>query len=334
MTNVQTLEHSATFGRFILTPLERGYGQTIGNSLRRVLLSSIPGAAIKAVRVEKVLHEFASIPGVKEDMSELLLNLRDLAIKIHADRPPEEDKELLIDVKGKGRVTGADVQTPEDMEIMNPDCYLCTINDKKASLYVEMFVGWGYGYMMPIQHEMYKGTIGLLTVGSQFTPVKKVNYTVEATRVGQRTDYERLTFDVWTTGAIEPNVAVRQAAQILGRSIKMFFELGPGGMDITPTEEEEEVPELAGVPDIRVEEMEFSQRTFNCLRRANIGTLKELVQQTDADLIAIRGFGKKALQEVREKLEERDLVLKVSQSGGKLVELLDEDVNILEAELT
>ncbi|MGI8924519.1 MAG: DNA-directed RNA polymerase subunit alpha [Fimbriimonadales bacterium] len=322
---IQTLELTANYVKFVLTPLERGYGQTIGNTLRRVLLSSIPGAAITAVRVDKVLHEFAAIPGVKEDMSELLLNLRDVAIRVNTERPPEDDSELVIDIKGKGRVTGADIQTPDEIEIINPEVYICTMSEAKTSLYVELYVSWGTGYVLPERQERYKGTIGIIPMGSQFTPVKKVNYTVEQTRVGQRTDFERLTLEVWTTGAVAPNVAVTQASQILDKYFRMFFELGGGVMDLGIDDEGEEAPELAGVPDIRVEEMDFSQRTFNCLRRANLSTLKDIVVQSEADLFGIRGFGKKALQEVRDKLAERGLELKPGKAGARVVEFDDDD---------
>lgn len=325
MAQVQTLELTETYGKFVLAPLERGYGQTIGNALRRMLLGSIPGAAVTAVRVEKVLHEFAPIPGVKEDMNELLLNLRDLAIKVNRDRPPDEDFELVIDVKGKGVVTGADIQCPPDVEITNPECYLCTISDPKASLYAELFVGWGTGYVMPNRHEKYKGTIGLITMGSQFTPVRKVNYTVEATRVGQRTDYERLTLEVWTTGAMSPNEAVTHSAEILDKYVKMFFALTTDGMDLGLNDEDDDMPELDGVPEIRVEEMEFSQRTFNCLRRANVETLRDILQYTESELLAIRGFGKKALDEVREKLNERGYQMKVGKGIGRIDAFDDED---------
>lgn len=314
MAQVQTLESSKTYGKFVLAPLERGYGQTIGNSLRRMLLGSIPGAAVTAVRVEKVLHEFAPIPGVKEDMTEFLLNLRDLAIRVNYDRPPEEDLELIIDVKGKGVVTGADVQCPVNVEIANPECYLCTIVDPKATLYVELYVGWGTGYVLPNRHEKYKGTIGLIPTGSQFTPVRKVNYTVEATRVGQRTDFERLTLEVWTSGAMSPSEAVTHAAQILDKYVRMFFGLAEKAMNLG-LDEEKELSELTGVPDIRIEEMEFSQRTFNCLRRANVETLRDILQYTQNDLLGIRGFGKKALDEVREKLAERGYTMKVGKAS-------------------
>jgi DNA-directed RNA polymerase subunit alpha len=283
-----------------------------------VLLGSIPGAAVQAVRVEKVLHEFSPIPGVKEDMNEFILNLRDLAIKVHRDRPPDEDFELIIDVKGRGTVTGADVQCPPDVEIVNPECVLCHISEAKASLYAELFVGWGTGYTLPAKHEQYKGTIGVIAMGSQYTPVRKVNYTVESTRVGQRTDYERLTLEVWTTGAVSPNDAVTQSAEILDKYIRMFFGLATGGMDLGLGDEDDDMPELEGVPEVRVEEMDYSQRTFNCLRRANIETLRDILQYTESDLLAIRGFGKKALDEVKEKLSERGYSIRPGKGISRL----------------
>ncbi|MCH8274591.1 MAG: DNA-directed RNA polymerase subunit alpha [Armatimonadetes bacterium] len=324
MTTVHTLELTETSAKFVITPLDRGCGQTIGNALRRVLLGSIPGAAVTAVRVEKVLHEFAPIPGVKEDMSEFLLNVRDLAIRINSDRPPEEDFELILDVKGKGRVTGADIQTPAEVEIMNPDCYLCTISDTRGRLYAELYVGWGVGYVMPDRHEKYKGIIGVIPMGSQFTPVRKVNCTVEATRVGQRTDFERLTMDVSTTAAVAPNVAMSQAAQILDHYFKMLFGLAERVMDLGLAEEVDEPSELDGVPEVRIEEMEFSQRTFNCLRRANVESLRDLVQKAQAELLAIRGFGRKALDEVAVKLAERGYELRSGKSLSG-VEALEEE---------
>lgn len=315
-TNLQTLESTETYGKFVVTPLERGYGQTLGNALRRVLLSSIPGMAIKAVRVERVLHEFAPIPGVKEDMNEFLLNLRELAIRLNADRPPTDDMELIIDVQGPGRVTGEDVQTPRTVEIVNPDCYLCTISDP-VRFYAELYVGWGSGYALPEAHAQYKGTIGLIPTGSQYTPVRKVNYLVEATRVGQRTDFERLSLEVVTNGAVTPAVAVGQAAQILTSYLRMFFDLAEGGVKISLDLDEDVPLEIENVPDVRIEEMEFTQRTLNCLRRADVATLRDLLRRTKADLLAIRGFGRKSLNEVEAKL--RDMGYEMRR--GKVTEL-------------
>ncbi len=189
MPHIQTLELEKDYAKFVLEPLERGYGQTIGNALRRVLLSSIAGAAVTAVRIEKVFHEFSEIPGLKEDATEFLLNLKDLAIAVDPDMAIPEEIILKLDVKGPGRVTGADIECPEGVEIVNSDCYLATISEKGSSLVAELYASWGSGYVLPEKQEKYKGMIGILTTGSQFTPVKKVNYIVEATGVGKRTDY-------------------------------------------------------------------------------------------------------------------------------------------------
>src|SRR5579871_5926531 len=209
MPHISTLDLNIEYGKFVLEPLERGYGQTIGNALRRVLLSSIQGAAVAAVRIDKVFHEFAPIPGVKEDTTELLLNLKDLAVRSNLEGPFDEQI-LRIDVKGPGRVTGADVVCPEGIEVVNPEVYLATISDSNASLNMEMYVCWGIGYVLPQNQEKYKGMIGVIPTGAQYTPVRKVNYTVEQTRVGMRTDYERLVLDITTNGAVRPNDALSQ----------------------------------------------------------------------------------------------------------------------------
>ncbi len=313
MPHLQQFELTDEYAKYVLEPLERGYGQTLGNSLRRVLLSSIQGAAVTAVRIEKVFHEFAEIPGVKEDTTEFLLNLKDLAIRVEFDEKPPEEIILAIDVKGPGRVTGADVICPEGVEIVNPECYLATISGKER-LAAEFYVEWGSGYVLPEKQEKYKGMIGIIATGSQFTPVRKVNYTVEQTRVGTRTDYDRLTLDIWTNGAVPPNDALTQAAHILDRHLKLFFDLGKAGLDALVAEDEEETVVDESIPDMKIEELDFSQRTFNCLRRAGILDLRALAKVTEADLVAIRGFGKKSLSEVREKLEEHDLELKPAKS--------------------
>ncbi|MCH7905736.1 MAG: DNA-directed RNA polymerase subunit alpha [Armatimonadetes bacterium] len=325
MPYIHTLESTDTYTKFVLEPLERGYGQTIGNGLRRVLLSSIYGAAVVAVKIEKVLHEFAPIPGVREDTTELLLNLRELAIKVEFEDTPPEEITLKIDVKGTGRVTGADIVCPEGVEIANPDCYIATIGDKRSSLRAELYVGYGTGYVLPERQEKFKGMIGVIPTGSQFTPVKKVNYIVEQTRVGTRTDYERLILEVWTNGAVAPNDAVTQAANILDRYLKLFFELGKAGLPVD-VEEEEEVPsELANIPELKIEEMDFSQRTFNCLRRAGILNLRQLAVTNEAELSSIRGFGKKSLTEVRDKLEQHSIELKPAKGSYVGIDSLDEE---------
>lgn len=327
MPHISTLDLQMEYGKFVLEPLERGYGQTIGNSLRRVLLSSIQGAAIAAIRIDKVFHEFAPIPGVKEDTTQLILNLKDVAIRANAEASLSEQI-LKIEVKGPGRVTGADILTPEGVEIVNPEVYIATLSDSSTTLSMEMFVGWGAGYVLPEKQERYRGLIGVIPTGAQYTPVKKVNYTVESTRVGMRTDYERLVLDVWTNGSVAPNDAVSQAAHILDKYVRMFFDLGQAGFEADEAILDDASDELLkNVPDLRIEELDFSQRTFNCLRRAGILNLKNLAIATESDLTAIRGFGKKSLLEVRDKLAEHGLELKPPKGGyrSSLDTLDDED---------
>jgi DNA-directed RNA polymerase subunit alpha len=325
MPQIQTLSLTQEYGKFVLEPLERGYGQTIGNALRRVLLSSIPGAAITAVRIDKVFHEFAAIPGVKEDTSELLLNLKHVAFRIHAETAPTQDSIVRLEVKGPGRVTAADLQCPETVEVVNPDCYIATISEENAMLSMDMYIGWGSGYILPDKQEKYKGMIGIIPNGSQFTPVRKVNYIVEATRVGQRTDYERLVLEVWTNGAVAPNDSVTQAAHILDKYFRLFFDLGAAGIDPILDELDEEGTELMNVPEIKIEELDFSQRTFNCLRRAGIMNLRQLAAVTESDLTSIRGFGKKSLTEVRDKLAEHGLAVKPPKGGYRAFDMLEDE---------
>jgi DNA-directed RNA polymerase subunit alpha len=325
MPHISTLDLQTEYGKFVLEPLERGYGQTIGNALRRVLLSSIQGAAISAIRIDKVFHEFAPIPGVKEDTTQLILNLKDVSLRYLGEGPLEEAT-LRIDVKGPGKVTGADVITPENVEVVNPEVYIATISDPNATLTMELYVGWGAGYVLPEKQEKYRGMIGIIPTGAQYTPVKKVNYTVEQTRVGMRTDYERLVLDIFTNGSVRPNDALSQSAHILDKYFRMFFDLGEAGFEAVVDGETEDDDELLkNVPDLRIEELDFSQRTFNCLRRAGILTLKNLAVATESDLTAIRGFGKKSLLDVRDKLQEHGLELKPPKGGYRAIDTLDDD---------
>lgn len=331
MPAIQTLELTEDYAKFTLEPLERGYGQTIGNSLRRVLLSSIQGAAITAVKIDKVFHEFAPIPGSKEDATEFLLNLKDVALRWNFRGTPPDEEVVRINVKGPGRVTGADIECPPDLEVVNPEVYLATISDKGASINAELYVGWGSGYVLPDQQEKHKGIIGVIRTGSQFTPVRKVNYIVEQTRVGMRTDYERLILEVWTNGAVAPNDAVTQAAQILDKYFQMLFDLGKGAPDAEEHffAEVGSEEDFAHLPEIKLEDLEFSQRTYNCLRRAGLTNLREIARVSEGDLTSIRGFGKKSLIEVRDKLAEYDVELKQSRTGFVSLDLEDdEDVDI------
>ena len=321
--NIQTLESSLSYGKFVIEPLDRGYGVTLGSSLRRVLLSSIPGAAVTSVKIDKVLHEFSTIPGVKEDTTELLLNLKDLSVKIfHNGAEKPEPKILRINVKGEGRVTGADIECPSDVEIINPEVYIATISDDDATLSMEMTVEINKGYILPDKQGKSLLSIGTIPLGAAFTPVRKVNFTVEATRVQSNTNYERLILEVWTNGSILPGSAISEAAKVL----KGYFDLFSGFEEkVAPmiTDVTGETKDYAGepAPFIRIEEMDFTVRTYNCLKKANILTIPDLVQYTENDLMQIRNFGKKSLTEVREKL----IPLNLSLKGGSTVNLDDED---------
>ncbi len=330
MPNIQTLDLKEGFGKFVLEPLEKGYGQTIGNALRRVLLSSIPGAAVTAIRVEKVFHEFSSIPGVKEDATELILNLKDIVIRIDTEIAGLQEQLLRLNVNGTGKVTAADIECPDGVEVINPEAYIATISDPDASLKMELFVSRNSGYMLPDKHENHKGIIGLLPVGSQFTPVTNANFTVEQTRVGTQTDFERLVIDVSTNGSVTPNDCVSQAAQILDKYFKQFFTLGALDPHLNIQEAPADEEETQNLPDLNIEELGFSQRTYNCLKRAVITNLKQLAQTTETDISGIRGFGKKSLNEVRDKLAEYGVALKGPSGVYRFDSHLDDDEDDLD----
>ena len=308
---IKVLEQNEDYAKFVVEPLDRGYGVTLGNSLRRVLLSSIPGAGVTTVKIEGVLHEFSTIPGVKEDTTELLLNIKNLAFKMHGGddgaaslNGRAEPRLAHIDVHGQGQVTGADVQCPPDMELINSDLYLATISDDSARLSVELTVDTGRGYVLPEKQDKSRQLIGVIPIGAAFTPVRKVSYTVEATRVGFKTDYDRLVLEIWTNGTISPAEALGQAAQTLERFFHQFVE-APLGHIAAIAFNDGAAPRggLAnGAPDARIEELDFSVRTYNCLKKANVLTIGELAQMTEVDLMQIRNFGKKSLTEVKEKL--------------------------------
>jgi len=309
-------------GSFLIEPLERGYGTTIGNAIRRVLLSSIPGAAITFVTINSVLHEFSTIPGVVEDTTEILLNLKELAIKIV--QPPESfasdrgslaegPRILRIERTGPGEVLGADVEGSADVEISNKDLHLATLDSAEAALSIQMEVERGRGYVTAEEHDASRRPIGAIPVDSIYTPVRRVSFRVEPTRVGQRTDFDRLVLEVTTNGTIDPADAISDAAKILDRYLILFFDF----------QHQEE--ELAGAPEAesaaarqlqtRMEDLDFSVRTMNCLRREGIATVGELIQRTESDLMAIRNFGRKSLQEVKDKLAGMGLQL-AGEGGG------------------
>ncbi len=322
--NIQTREATSTYGKFVVEPLERGYGVTLGNSLRRVLLSSIPGAAITYVQIDKVLHEFSTIPGVKEDTTELLLNLKEVAVKIlHSpgSAPSTESRTLTVNKSGSGKVTGADIECPADVEIVNPEVYLASISDDNASLCMELTVGIGRGYVLPDRLEGRKNiSIGTIPIGAAFTPVRKVNFVVEATRVESDTNYERLVLEIWTNGAISPGEAMSSAARILLDYFKRFADFEDAGSTAMLALEDDVTPGIELAPNVRnsrIEELDFGVRTYNCLKKASIFTIADLVNYQESDLMQIRNFGRKSLAEVREKLAELGLTLR----GGATVDL-------------
>lgn len=305
---VITIEHDDSYGKFAVEPLERGYGVTLGNSLRRVMLSSLPGAAITSVRIDGVLHEFATIPGLREDTTEIILNLKALCVKVLDEtafrEPPEEPWLLHVDKRGEGTVTGADVEVPSDLEIVNPEVHLATLTDDNAALTMEMTVEIGRGYVLPQEQEKYQEQIGVIPIGPTFAPVTKVNFAIEETRVGSRSDLERLILEIWTNGTLAPGEALNHSAQVLDRFIRLFFEIS-GDSVAEPFEEDtgpSGAPVQSGAPDIRIEELDFSVRTYNCLKKADIQTIADLVQTSGEELMNIRNFGRKSLVEVQDKL--------------------------------
>jgi DNA-directed RNA polymerase subunit alpha len=320
---IETAEQSDTFGKFTVEPLEPGYGVTLGVALRRVLLSSIEGAAVTSVRIEGVQHEFQTIPGLKEDATELLLNLKELYFKIHpADRSATNGDGtyeatphvVRVEARGSGTITGSDVICPPDVEVVNPEAYIATISEETASLFMELTVETGRGYVMPDKSAGKNEVIGNIPVPAPFSPIRKVNYQIDPTRVGNRTDYERLVIDITTNGSIAPSEALAQAAQTLSEYFLRFVEFpGAGGRSFLP-----QVSAFApgsGASDARIEELDFSVRTYNCLKKANILTVGELTQISESDLMNIRNFGKKSLTEVKEKLGQLGLQLKDSGTG-------------------
>lgn len=296
------------YGKFICEPLERGYGTTFGNSLRRMLLSSLEGAAITSIRIDGVLHEFSTIPGVRDDVTNIVLNLKELCLKMAGNEP----RIIRIDVEGEKEVTAADIICDADIEILNPDLHIATVNED-GKLKIEMTVERGRGYVPADKNKNPDDTIGVIPIDSIFSPVKRVNYTVQDTRVGNVTDYDRLILEVWTDGSLRPEEAVSKAAGILVMHLKLFQN-----MDGLPEEEEEEeatFPEeeeddSSKVLDMTIEDLDLSVRSFNCLKRANINTVADLAEKTEDDMMKVRNLGRKSLEEVKKKLEELGLTLK------------------------
>jgi DNA-directed RNA polymerase subunit alpha len=294
-------EDDPCYGKFVVEPLERGYGVTLGNSLRRILLSSLPGAAVTSVRIDGILHEFSTIPGVKEDVTEIILNLKKLAISLHG----EDRKRAMINVTGPCEVTGADIIADQDLEIINPDLHIATLEDN-ATLVMEINIATGRGYVPAEQNKDENTPIAVIPVDSIYTPVRKVNFTVENTRVGQVTDYERLILEIWTDGSISPEEGVSLGAKIMEEHLKLFIGLIDSTEEIEiMTDKEEDTKDK--VLEMSIEELELSVRSFNCLKRAGINTVQELTLKTEDEMIKIRNLGRKSLDEVKNKLAEMGL---------------------------
>lgn len=303
---IETVEinENGSYGKFVVEPLERGYGTTLGNSLRRILLSSLPGAAATSVKIEGVLHEFSTIPGVVEDTTEIILNLKRLSLKIHSD----EEKTLTIDATGPAVVTAADIRVDSDVDVLNPDLHIATLADG-ARLFMEIAANRGRGYVPADRNKKEDMEIGIIPIDSIYTPIERVNYTVENTRVGQVTNYDKLTLEVWTDGSIRPDEAVSLGAKILTEHLMLFVGLTDKVRD-TEIMIEKEDDKKEKVLEMTIEELELSVRSYNCLKRAGINTVQELCSKTEEEMMKVRNLGRKSLEEVQEKLEDLGLSLR------------------------
>lgn len=299
-------ELSDTYAKLVVEPLERGFGVTVGNALRRVLLSSISGAAITSVKIEGVLHEFSTIPGVVEDVTQIILNLKELTLRLHTDKP----KLLRLEVKGKREVTAADIQPDPEVEILNPSLVIATLDRKDARLAMEMVAERGKGYVPAEKHRRSEHVIGVIPVDSIFSPVQKVNYSVEDTHVGAGAELERLVLEVWTNGAVRPDEAIAEASRLLID----HFRLVGGIPDGQPAASGPTDPETARLLQTPIEELELSVRPYNRLKRAGIHTIGDLVQRTEEEIANVKNFGRKSLEEVTEKLAALGLSLRKAGS--------------------
>ncbi len=308
---IAEISQDGSYGRFVVEPLERGYGTTLGNSLRRILLSSLPGAAVSNVKIDGVLHEFSTIPGVKEDVTEIILNLKGLAIKNTSES--NEPKSVYIEVEGECEVTGADIKGDNDIEILNPDHHIATLSGgANSKLYMEITINKGRGYIGSDKNKRDDQPIGMLPVDSIFTPVRRVNFLVENTRVGQITDYDKLTLEVWTNGTIAPDDAVSFGAKILNEHLNLFIDLSDNAKNTEILIEKEE-GKKEKVLEMSIEELDLSVRSYNCLKRAGINTVEDLASKTEEEMMKVRNLGRKSLEEVLNKLAELGLSLSTSE---------------------
>ena len=307
---IAEISEDRKYGRFVVEPLERGYGTTLGNSLRRIMLSSLPGVAVSQVKIEGVVHEFSAIPGVKEDVTEIIMNIKSLAIKNTCET--NEPKTAYIEFDGEGVVTAGDIQVDPDIEILNPDLVIATLSGgPDCKLYMELTITKGRGYISADKNKSDDLPIGVIAVDSIYTPVERVNLTVENTRVGQITDYDKLTLDVFTNGTLEPDEAVSLAAKVLSEHLNSFIDLSENAKTAEIMVEKED-NEKEKVLEMNIDELELSVRSYNCLKRAGINTVEELTNRTSEDMMKVRNLGRKSLEEVLAKLKELGLSLNLS----------------------
>ncbi|KRM61445.1 DNA-directed RNA polymerase subunit alpha [Paucilactobacillus vaccinostercus DSM 20634] len=304
--NIHKVDESNNYGKFVVEPLERGYGTTLGNSLRRILLASLPGAAITSIQIDGVLHEFSTVEGVTEDVTQIILNMKQISLKIDS----EEDKTLEIDVKGPAAVTAGDIEADGDVEVLNPELHIATVADG-AELHIQMTANTGRGYVSADDNKarMDDLPIGVLPIDSIYTPIERVNYTVENARVGQRNDYDKLTLDVWSDGSITPSESISLAAKILTEHLAMFVDLTDTAKNAEIMVEKEETHKEKML-EMTIEELDLSVRSYNCLKRAGINTVQELTDRSEADMMKVRNLGRKSLEEVKVKLADLGLSLR------------------------
>ena len=304
---LECVEMSENYGRFVVEPLERGFGMTLGNSMRRVLLSSLPGVAATSIRLDGVLHEFSTIEGVKEDVTEIVLNLKGLICKLHSQGP----KKVIIDAAGECEVTAGDILPDSDVEIINPELHLATL-DENGKLHMEIMLDHGRGYVVADRNKRPDMPIGEIAVDSIYTPITKVNFTVDDTRVGQITDYDKLTLEIWTNGSIKPDEAASYAAKILTEHLMLFINLTDRiqGVEIMVEKEESKKEKIL---EMNIEDLDLSVRSYNCLKRAGINTVEELVQRDEDEMMKVRNLGRKSLEEVQQKLAQLGLTLRSNE---------------------
>lgn len=304
---IAEISEDKRYGRFVVEPLERGYGTTLGNSLRRIMLSSLPGAAVSQVKIDGVLHEFSSIPGVKEDVTEMIMNIKNLAIKNNSTT--NESKIAYIEFSGEGVVTAGDIQVDQDIEILNPELVIAHLNGGADSkLYLELTITKGRGYVSADKNKNPDLPIGVIAIDSIYTPVERVNLSIQNTRVGQITDYDKLTLDVYTNGTLAPDEAVSLAAKVLSEHLNLFIDLSENAKTAEIMIEKEDNAKEK-VLEMNIDELELSVRSYNCLKRAGINTVEELTNRTPEDMMKVRNLGRKSLEEVLAKLKELGLQL-------------------------